>query len=118
MRVLLDECVPRQLRTTLAPHEVRTTRELGWDGFKNGALLRRAGEVFDVLLTVDKDFAGPPTSTGSQLSLIILAIGTTDPDRLRPWMPNVLEALAIIKPGEVVFVGGSRRSSDFCLDRV
>ena len=34
-RVLLDECVPRQLKREIGPpnlYEVRTAREMGWDG--------------------------------------------------------------------------------------
>ncbi|HYR09668.1 MAG TPA: hypothetical protein VEQ60_17975 [Longimicrobium sp.] len=53
--MLLDECTPRKLRRELTEHEVRTVPEMGWSGTKNGALLRRAGAEFDVLLTVDSN---------------------------------------------------------------
>jgi hypothetical protein len=39
MRVLLDECVPRQLRRDLEGFDVKTVQEMGWAGVKNGALL-------------------------------------------------------------------------------
>src|SRR5438309_2116348 len=41
MRVLLDECVPRQLVRELPDCEVRTVQQMGWSGVKNGALLER-----------------------------------------------------------------------------
>ena len=41
MRVLLDECVPKRLRTELTAHTVRTDAEMGWSGVKNGELLQK-----------------------------------------------------------------------------
>ena len=39
MRVLLDECVPIQLKRDFAEFDARTVRDMGWLGFKNGASL-------------------------------------------------------------------------------
>jgi hypothetical protein len=39
MRVLLDECVPRQLRRDLEDFDIKTVKDMGWTGVKNGALL-------------------------------------------------------------------------------
>lgn len=47
MRVLLDEQID-------SAHGVETVRERGWAGKRNGELLRLAGSVFDVLLTMDR----------------------------------------------------------------
>ncbi len=56
MRILLDECVPRPLRRELTGHDVRTIREAGWAGKKNGELLAlMAGAGFEVLLAVDQN---------------------------------------------------------------
>jgi len=55
MRVLLDECVPRQLRRDLEGFDVRTVRDMGWSGVKNGALLDLAGEHFDAVFTGKPD---------------------------------------------------------------
>lgn len=49
MRVLLDENVPVDLALELGGHEVATVIGLGWEGIKNGELLRRAGGRFDAL---------------------------------------------------------------------
>jgi len=57
MRVLLDECLPRRLKTELPDHEVRTAQEEGWAGLRNGELLRVAAVRFEVLLTVDAQWA-------------------------------------------------------------
>src|SRR5437764_14082474 len=50
MRLLLDECIPRKLRSYLAPHECTTLQELGWSGKRNGQLLAAAEGRFDVLM--------------------------------------------------------------------
>lgn len=55
MRVLLDECLPRQLKWQLPGHDVATVPERGWAGTKNGELLRLAAAEFDVFVTVDQN---------------------------------------------------------------
>jgi len=54
MRVLLDECLPRKLKSALPGHEVRSAQQEGWAGLRNGALLQAASASFDVFLTVDR----------------------------------------------------------------
>ena len=56
MKVLLDECVTRKLKSRLPNHSVATVREMQWNGLRNGNLMRVAVEAgFDVLLTIDKN---------------------------------------------------------------
>ena len=49
MRVLLDECVDWRLARELAPHEVKTARQMGWTALKNGELLALAATHFECL---------------------------------------------------------------------
>ncbi len=51
MRILLDESLPRRLRSIFAGHEVVTVVEAGWSGVKNGDLLQLAAARFDVFVT-------------------------------------------------------------------
>jgi hypothetical protein len=57
MRILLDECLPARLRHVNGEHEVRTVRQEGWPGEKNGKLLKLIAESgeFDVFVTMDKN---------------------------------------------------------------
>jgi hypothetical protein len=55
VKVLLDECVDRRLARDIAGHEVRTVPELGWAALRNGELLVREQDVFDVFVTVDRN---------------------------------------------------------------
>ena len=55
MKVLLDECVDRRLARHVTGHDVTTVPEAGWAGLKNGGLLKRAQEQFDVFVTIDRN---------------------------------------------------------------
>ena len=56
MRILLDECVTKRLKTHLTSYEVATVTEKGWSGLRNGQLMTAASaDGFDILLTIDKN---------------------------------------------------------------
>lgn len=56
MRLLLDENLPRRLKYDFSDHEIYTVRDKGWQGIKNGELLKlMTEEKFDALLTFDKN---------------------------------------------------------------
>jgi predicted nuclease of predicted toxin-antitoxin system len=56
MKLLLDENLPKRLKLDFSEHEVYTVRDKGWNGIKNGELLKLMIEdSFDVLLTFDKN---------------------------------------------------------------
>jgi predicted nuclease of predicted toxin-antitoxin system len=88
MRVLLDECIPRKLKTHLSGHECRTVPEAGWAGKRNGELLALAEGSFDVFLTLDKG-----VQYQQNLEDLIIRIQAC------------LTALGSIQPGEVVRLG-------------
>jgi Domain of unknown function (DUF5615) len=46
-RLLLDENVPRVLKSLLDGHDAKTVQELGWAGIQNGELVEKAEGVFD-----------------------------------------------------------------------
>jgi hypothetical protein len=74
---------------------------MGWAGVKNGALLELAATQFDVLFTVDRDLAAAHARAHTKPALVVLAAGTTDAVKLRPYMASVRDALQVVKPGEL-----------------
>jgi len=54
VRVLLDENLPADLAAELVGHDARTVGQMGWVGVKNGELLSRMRNDFQVLLTMDR----------------------------------------------------------------
>jgi predicted nuclease of predicted toxin-antitoxin system len=107
IRLLLDECVPRKLRSDLEGHEVRTVQEIGWAGKKNGELVTLAAESFDVLITVDRNFIHPQNLQGRQIALILIEARTNRLVHLRPLMPEVRRLLPTVQQGQVIRVGRS-----------
>ena len=101
MRVLLDECVPRALRSDIPGHEVKTVAEVGWAGVKNGALPQLAAAEFDLLITVDRNLEYQQSFEGLSLAVIVVQASSNDITVLRPLMPAVLAAIAQTKPGLV-----------------
>ncbi|AYL98958.1 DUF5615 family PIN-like protein [Mucilaginibacter celer] len=56
MKLLLDENLPKKLKTDFPEHEIYTVTDKGWNGVKNGELLKLLlKENFDALLTFDKN---------------------------------------------------------------
>ena len=104
MRLLLDECVPRRLKQELRGHGAKTVQDMGWAGTKNGALLRLAVGQFDVLLTVDQGIEYQQNLSGLSICVVVMMASSNDVDDLRPVLPGVEQALASVRPGEIVRV--------------
>jgi hypothetical protein len=96
MRVLLDECVTRRLRHDFVGHTVSTVEEAGLKGLQNGPLVRAAAGPYEVLITVDQNLRGLP------LAILVLVARRNTYTMLHPLMPQVLQVLERIRPGEVV----------------
>jgi hypothetical protein len=110
MKLLLDECVVYDLKRDLIGHEVTTVVEAGFGGLENGELLRAASGTFDVLITVDRNLPFQQNIGLLEIAvLILMARGINYPD-LKPLVPEVLAALRIIKPGELLLVEKSSKT--------
>lgn len=103
MRVLLDECLPRQLAGHSAGHDVTTVTQAGWSGEQNGDLLRLAEGRFEVLLTIDRRLAWQEDVPGG-LALITVEAPSNRLSSLLPLVPAILEALGRIRPGQSIRV--------------
>jgi len=104
VRILLDECLPRQLARELIGHDVQTVTQAGWSSIQNGELLRLAAGKFDVFVTIDRRFARdnrPPPS----LAIISLTAPNNRVETLRKLVPEILRNLPNITPGKVIKVG-------------
>jgi hypothetical protein len=99
VRILLDECLPVRLAGLLAGHDVRTVSMIGWSGVKNGELLRRAAQEFDVFMTIDQRLARDASDI-SGLSIITLRAPSSRLDVLQALVPAILAALDDLTPGE------------------
>ena len=105
MRVLLDECLPRRLRSHFTGHDVHAVPEMGWSGKKDNELLSlMAADGFEVLVTVDKGIRHQQNLQAAGVAVVVLVAATNRLADLLPRVPAALVALATIRPGDVVEV--------------
>jgi predicted nuclease of predicted toxin-antitoxin system len=104
MRVLIDECLPSQLRSWLArDYDTSTLRDMGWEGLKNGKLLRAANdEGFDVLVTADKNMHYQQNFEGLRISSVVI------PSNYKPFVqkavPALRQSIDNLQPGQKVIM--------------
>lgn len=103
MLVLFDQGTPRPIAAALIGHEVKTARQLGWDTFNNGELLRVAEEAgFDVLLTTDKNLAYQQNLRGRKIAIVVLSGNRWG--YLKAVLPQIVSAVTPALPGSYFVV--------------
>src|SRR4051812_23690943 len=104
MNVLLDECVDWRLSRDIVHHDVKTARQMGWSGIKNGRLLALASAQFDVFITVDRKLAFQQPLSRFAIAVVVLRAPSNRLEALRPLIPKLLSALSNARPGTVTVV--------------
>ncbi len=99
MRILLDENLDWRLRRDLPGRTVESVPLIGWAGLKNGDLLTKAQEEFDVLVTMDGSMVHQRNLARYRIAVIALRAASNRLADTRPLMPDVLAALPSTKPG-------------------
>jgi hypothetical protein len=106
VRILLDESLPRQLVSEIPEHQVRTVRQEGWAGVKNGELLRIAATAgFEIFVTPDQNLQYQQNVRAVGLAIVVLVARSNRLDDLRPLIPELLAALSILQPGSIFRIG-------------
>ena len=104
-RVLLDECLPRHLKRSLAGHDVRTVPEAGWASKENGDLLALASEKYDVFVTVDRNLTFQQNLQDIQIAIVVLVARGNRLEDLMPLVPALQRAIDTIERGQVLRIG-------------
>ena len=103
MRVPLDECVPRRLRSELDGIDVNTVAEMGWSGKTNGELIQlMCSAGFEVLVTVDQGLPYQQNIAASSIALIVLQGASNKFEDLLPLVPSLRQALSSARSGDVL----------------
>ena len=105
MRVLLDESIPIDFALDLPGLQAQTVIGLGWAGLKNGALLRQAVGQFEVLITMDKNLQFQQNLAAHAIAVVLIRARSNRIDDLRPFVPQILAAVAASEPGTIRVVG-------------
>lgn len=104
MRILLDECLPRQLAGELPEHTAVTVQKAGWAGLKNGKLLENISGKYEVFLTIDKRLERQQQIPADVAVITVRARSNRIQD-LKPLVPEILKALINAAPGKSTTVG-------------
>jgi predicted nuclease of predicted toxin-antitoxin system len=102
VRILLDENLNWRLEQFLPGHEVKSVPRIGWAGLKNGKLLARAQEEFDVIITMDGSMASQQNLSKIKIAIVALRAPSNHLADTSALMPTVLAPPPTLKPGKVV----------------
>jgi hypothetical protein len=89
MKILLDENMPKKVCFRLLERpgvtDVRTVREMGWNGRKNGELLGLLTlNGFDTFITIDKSLYKQQNLEKFSITVIVLNVKTTKYEDIQP----------------------------------
>ena len=101
MRILLDENLPVDRAAELTGHEVSTVTGVGWQGIKNGELLRCAQGHFEVLITMDRNLEFQQNVAAFHVGILVLQAPSNRMVDLHPLVPAILAALKTARPAEL-----------------
>ncbi|SFA38931.1 Predicted nuclease, contains PIN domain, potential toxin-antitoxin system component [Pedobacter suwonensis] len=94
MRLLLDENLPKRLKEHFPEYEIYTVRDMGWNGVKNGELLKlMIANDFHILITFDKNLQFQQNFAKYTLPIIVLNALDNTYLTLKELVPQVLSLL-------------------------
>jgi predicted nuclease of predicted toxin-antitoxin system len=92
MKLLLDENLPKKLKHDFAEHETYTVRDKGWNGVKNGELLKLLkNENFNALLTFDKNLQYQQNFNKYTITVFVLTATINTYSALSKLIPQIKE---------------------------
>jgi predicted nuclease of predicted toxin-antitoxin system len=94
VKILLDNCVHRKVKTFFPGHEVKTAHQAGLAQLENGELLAEAARQFDVMVTTDKNIKSQHNLAKLPLPVIEIDAIDTRIEGLLPFAPFCLNALS------------------------
>lgn len=100
MRILFDQGTPAPLREVLSGHDVATAYEMGWSQLTNGDLLKEAEASFDAFVTTDQSLQYQQNLSGRRLAIV--ALWTTSWPKLQRHVPEIVNAIEKLNPGDFV----------------
>ena len=103
MRLLLDECLPKDLARELPGHTVRTVPQAGWSSISNGQLLHLIADSgnFDMFLTVDKRLPAQNKVSSLPFAIVVLRAKSNRVIHVFPFATEILRRLVEFQPGHV-----------------
>ena len=102
MKILIDECLQKNLKSEFSGHVVKTAVEMKLDGKSNGKLLTAAVKAgFEVFVTVDKNLSFQQNIQSFKIVVIVLDSDSNELEPLKPIVKKVLSRLKSLKAGRL-----------------
>jgi len=99
MKILLDECVPVQIRDALPGHEIYSATDPQWRGLSNGELLRLAEQQeFQLIVVADKNMRYQQNLANRKIA--ILELWTNHRPTLEQYFQYISTAVERLLPGQ------------------
>jgi len=104
MRVVIDASVDPRLVEAFPDHHIQTLFDLGWQHLKDHVLVKQL--ECDVFITADQGFEHEHDRKSLSFGIVIVHVARNKITFYRPLFPQLLQAVATIKAGDVVHVYG------------
>jgi len=104
LKILLDENLDWRLRRDLPGHVVKSVPLIGWAGLKNGKLLKRAQEDFQIFITMDGNLPHQQQLQKYRIAVIALRAASNRLADTKPLMPRALKIFSQVQPGTLTVV--------------
>lgn len=95
MKILLDENLPRTIKTDFGVnHQVKTVREMAWNGKRNGELLGLiASNGFDIFITIDQNLRYQQNLSKYDFSIFLLVSYSNRRETLQPLIYKIVNRI-------------------------
>ncbi len=104
MRVVLDACVDPRLVEAFVGEDVQTLFDLGWQHLKDNVLVKQL--ECDVFVTADRGFEHQHNRRSLSFGIVVVHAERNKIAFYRPLFPQLRNAVATVRPGQVVHVFG------------
>jgi hypothetical protein len=107
MKILLDENIPTKLIFNFGKeYEVKSVRDMGWQGKKNGELLGLLTfNGFDFFITLDKNLRHQQNLEKFDVKIILLLPKDNKHQTLQPLVDRILNLLKAGNPKKFIEIG-------------
>lgn len=118
MDILFDAGVPDELAALFpAPHRVQLANRTALRNLRNSDLLAAAQADYAVLITTDSNLYHQNVVARYDIAVIVLRGYRTSPEILQGAIPEALQTLGLIQPGEVYYAYADERTRQSDLRR-
>lgn len=103
MKIIIDECLPKRLRTLLASDQVWTVPQIGLAGYQDGELLDALeAKKIDVFITIDGNIEYQQQFSNRAFGTVVIRAASNRFQDLVPLAESLEQAIKEVAPGVVV----------------